>query len=432
MHDAIFFAIQRRWIAGLDLLASGSFHQRGRVDDTAAVKRKSMLNDALVYAICQLCPLPDRHQKSSTFPKTLSTRFSRLRSLRAYIPSTLSDDEAPQRDPYYDDVLCLLDCYQSNPVAALPNFIPGDKLDDDDARGQEIVCILLTHGADPHTLNNFALRRAARSGKLAYITLLIRHGAAIDCKNHDAMHYAASNGHLNVVVMLLEHGGDPLKALRSATIAGQDRIVAWLLLESASHIQLALSNWCRRGWMDEIAFNVDTRWEHQPRLMLHPLVAAAHHGHLTILLLLIRVMEPALRTPLIVKDVALSNHDDTLRIKISRECFIYSMAVRFGARAGHRACVESLIHDHWSVHHLGSGLLAAAEHNQLAIVQVCIDAMRCRQATDSEMPIHNQYMRQAVQVAATPEIAQVLLNQARLDLSSIRKEFLQNYNNRLH
>lgn len=76
------------------------------------------------------------------------------------------------------------------------------------AQDYELTNELIKVGANIHADNDFALRWAARNGRLRVVKLLLKKSANIHAYNDAALCLAARNGRLEIVKLLLESGAD--------------------------------------------------------------------------------------------------------------------------------------------------------------------------------------------------------------------------------
>ena len=77
----------------------------------------------------------------------------------------------------------------------------------------ETVELLLNHGADVHTRNNYALRWAVKYRKTQTVNLLLQHKADPSAENYQALKIAATKNHSETFHLLLNNSKPPLTTL---------------------------------------------------------------------------------------------------------------------------------------------------------------------------------------------------------------------------
>ena len=69
-----------------------------------------------------------------------------------------------------------------------------------------IVKLLINHGADVTACDNRAIKSASRRGNYKVVKLLIDNGADVTTGNNDAIRYANIHGYHEIVELLKAHG----------------------------------------------------------------------------------------------------------------------------------------------------------------------------------------------------------------------------------
>ena len=97
----------------------------------------------------------------------------------------------------------------------------------------DVIINLIKNGADVHTCDDYAFRRAAENGNLEVVKFLVEKGANINADNCYALRWAIVNGHLEVVKYLIENGANihakDVYALRRASEIGNLEIVKFIV-----------------------------------------------------------------------------------------------------------------------------------------------------------------------------------------------------------
>jgi hypothetical protein len=224
VRDALFLIIARKWTLALDLFCRSQWIRKTRIvknvrSNDESVDRgdwcKTMaLNDALIYAMCNLSPkrplildIPSS-LRSSRNTRNYSADASRSCAIddiltcysddshTSTVQNRLSRSDTDSGDRsnaildiirvYQDETAFIGDhvgrlrrYWHAQALRKAPSlkYVPeesGNEEDNNCPSAVEIVTILLKNGADPHFLDNFALRRAARNGSIDLMHLLLR------------------------------------------------------------------------------------------------------------------------------------------------------------------------------------------------------------------------------------------------------------------
>lgn len=403
--DVLRFLISRKWFHAIKLLFQGKWINESLQDDSNCAsqnedndgydikrKRQTILNDALIFAMCQIHSTDDRKNDYTRKHVTDQSKTCTADILKYY-----QDDRH-----YYSDseviITHIISHYSDsdNYSCASPGahkIISQDKASshftfnfdkkhsqyDDGDSSLKTVSVLLELGSNPHTMDDFSIRRAARQGIVPLVKVLLSYGANASSRNNEAFASAALHGHLDVIKILCSSKIDrssALIALQKAAVKGNLDIVKFLLEKDTAGDSVPwkrdLMKWLIFDWEDDMfrigntfpyadeldmfGFHGNQSTQKEKGIMKHPLIAASQKKeHVEILKYLLeritisQTNEASVRNAinLALRVAAKEGNIDACKIMIANGAD-HGICLPIAAKQNHFDLLKYVIKEHYS------------------------------------------------------------------------------------